>query len=138
MGAADTNPMGVVEMWDRALRAGDWEAARAALADDATYIALDDEGATCTGAEQIVGLMRSWKGTVPDVEVVEWETIGSRVLAHLKQPAWDDADVVPGPHGGGWPDPAARGPSDAGGGARRDGRHRAVEATALRHPRPLP
>jgi hypothetical protein len=35
--------------------------------------------------------MRSWKGTVPDVEVVEWETIGSRVLAHLRQPAWDDA-----------------------------------------------
>jgi hypothetical protein len=31
------------------------------------------------------------RGTVPDVEVVEWETIGSRVLAHLKQPAWDDA-----------------------------------------------
>jgi hypothetical protein len=91
MGAADTNPMGVVEIWDRALRAGDWEAARAALADDATYTALDDEGATCTGAEEIVGLMRSWKGTVPDVEVVEWETIGSSVLAHLRQPAWDDA-----------------------------------------------
>ena len=91
MGAADTNPMGVVEIWDRALRAGDWEAARAALADDAMYTTLDDEGATCTGAEQIVGLMRSWKGTVPDVEVVEWETIGSRVLAHLRQPAWDDA-----------------------------------------------
>ena len=91
MGAADTDPMGVVEMWDRALRAGDWDTARAALADGATYTALDDEGATCTGAEQIVGLMRSWKGTVPDVEVVEWETIGSRVLAHLRQPAWDDA-----------------------------------------------
>jgi hypothetical protein len=91
MGAADTNPMSVVEIWDRALRAGDWEAARAALADDAAYTALDDEGATCTGAQQIVGLMRSWKGTVPDVEVVEWETIGSSVLAHLRQPAWDDA-----------------------------------------------
>jgi len=91
MGAADTDPRGVVEVWDRALRAGDWDTARAALADDATYTALDDEGATCTGAEQIVGLMRSWKGTVPDVEVVEWETIGSRVLAHLRQPAWDDA-----------------------------------------------
>jgi hypothetical protein len=91
MGAADTDPMGVVEVWDRALRAGNWDTARAALADDATYTALDDEGATCRGAEQIVGLMRSWKGTVPDVEVVEWETIGSRVLAHLRQPAWDDA-----------------------------------------------
>ena len=91
MGAADTDPMGVVEVWDRALRAGNWDTARAALADDATYTALDDEGATCRGAEQIVGLMRSWKGTVPDVEVVDWETIGSRVLAHLRQPAWDDA-----------------------------------------------
>ena len=91
MGTADMDPMAVVEVWDRALRAGDWEAARAALADDATYVALDDEGATCTDAEQIVGLMRSWKGTVPDVEVDEWETIGSSVLAHLRQPAWDDA-----------------------------------------------
>ena len=91
MGAADTNPMAVVEVWDRVLRAGDWDTARAGLADDATYTVLDDEGATCTSAEQIVGLMRSWKGTVPDVEVVEWETIGSSVLAHLRQPAWDDA-----------------------------------------------
>jgi hypothetical protein len=91
MGAADTNPMAVVEGWDRALRAGDWDTARVALTDDAIYTALDDEDATCTGAEQIVGLMRSWKGTVPDVEVLEWETIGSSVLAHLRQPAWDDA-----------------------------------------------
>ena len=91
MGAARTDPMTVVEAWDRALRAGDWDTARAALADDATYTALDDEGATCTGAEQVVGLMRSWKGTVPDVEVLGWETIGSSVLAHLRQPAWDDA-----------------------------------------------
>jgi len=92
MGAAEADPMAVVQTWDRALRAGDWEAARAALAYDATYIALNDEGATCTAAEQIVGLMRSWKGKVPDVEVVEWETIGSSVLAHLRQPAWDDAE----------------------------------------------
>jgi hypothetical protein len=91
MGAADTNPMAVVEVWDRALRAGDWDTARTALSDDATYVALNDEDTTCTNAEEIVGLMRSWKGKVPDVEVVEWETIGSRVLAHLRQPAWDDA-----------------------------------------------
>ena len=31
------------------------------------------------------------EGQGPDLEVVEWETIGSRVLAHLMQPAWDDA-----------------------------------------------
>jgi hypothetical protein len=91
MGAAETEPMAVVEVWDRALRAGDWDTARAALADDATYVALNDESATCTDAEQIVGLMRSWKGKLPDVEVVEWETISSSVLAHLRQPAWDDA-----------------------------------------------
>ena len=91
MGVADTDPMAVVEVWDRALRAGDWDTARAALADEATYVALNDEDTTCTDAEQIVGLMHSWKGKVPDVEVVEWETIGSRVLAHLMQPAWDDA-----------------------------------------------
>jgi hypothetical protein len=91
MGAADTNPMAVVEVWDRALRAGDWDTARTALADDATYVTLNDEDTTCTNAEEIVGLMRSWKGKVPDVEVIEWETIGSRVLAHLRQPAWDDA-----------------------------------------------
>ena len=91
MGVADTDPMAMVEVWDRALRAGDWDTARAALADEATYVALNDEDTTCTDAEQIVGLMRSWKGKVPDVEVVEWETIGSRVLAHLMQPAWDDA-----------------------------------------------
>ena len=91
MGVADTDPMAVVEVWDRALRAGDWDTARAALADEATYVALNDEDTTCTDAEQIVGLMRSWKGKVPDVEVVEWETIGSSVLAHLMRPAWDDA-----------------------------------------------
>jgi hypothetical protein len=91
MGVAGTDPMAVVEVWDRALRTCDWGAARAALADDATYDALNDEDTSCTNAEQIVGLMRSWKGTVPDVEVVEWETMGSSVLAHLRQPAWDDA-----------------------------------------------
>jgi hypothetical protein len=91
MGVADTDPMAAVEVWDRALRASDWDTARAALADDATYVTLNDERATCTDAEEIVGLMRSWKGKVPDVEVVEWDTIGSGVLAHLRQPAWDDA-----------------------------------------------
>jgi hypothetical protein len=35
--------------------------------------------------------MRSWKGKLPDVEVDAWETIGSGVLAQLRQPAWEDA-----------------------------------------------
>jgi hypothetical protein len=84
--------MEVVETWDTSLRAGDWERARASLADDATYVALgvdDEEGISCTSADEIVGLMRSWKGRLPDVEVVEWEEIGDRVLAHLRQPASD-------------------------------------------------
>ena len=91
MSTAD--PLRVVEAWDRSLRSGDWERARAALADDATYELPDDEAASCTNADQIVALMRSWKGKLPDVEVVAWEPIGSSVLARLRQPAWgDDAD----------------------------------------------
>jgi hypothetical protein len=84
--------MVVVESWDRALRAGDWDAARSALADDATYAAMDDDLLTCRSADQIVALMRSWKGKLPDVEVIEWEPRGSSVLARLRQPAWDDAE----------------------------------------------
>jgi len=91
MERAGTDAMSVVEAWDASLRSGDWEAARATLADDATYELQGDEPISCTNADQIVSLMRSWKGTVPDVEVVEWETMGSSVLAHLRQPAWDDA-----------------------------------------------
>ncbi len=85
--------MAVVQAWDSALRAGDWEAARATLADDAAYEIPGDDPVSCTNADQVVALMRSWKGKLPDVEVVEWETIGSRVLAQLRQPAWgEDAD----------------------------------------------
>ena len=86
--------MSVVESWDRSLRAADWEAARSVLADDATYVTQSDEGTvTCTNADQIVALMRSWKGKLPDVEVVDWGPVGSSVVARLRQPAWgDDAD----------------------------------------------
>ena len=86
--------MSVVETWDRSLRAPDWELARSVLADDATYVAQSEEGTvTCSNADEIVTLMRSWKGALPDVEVVEWEPVGSSVLARLQQPAWgDDAD----------------------------------------------
>jgi len=90
----DADPMSVVETWDRSLRAPDWELARSVLADDATYVAQSEEGTvTCSNADEIVTLMRSWKGALPDVEVVEWEPVGSSVLARLQQPAWgDDAD----------------------------------------------
>ena len=90
---AATDAMSVVEAWDASLRAGDWNAARATLADDATYEVPGDEPIQCTNADQIVALMRSWKGKLPDVEVVAWEPIGSNVLARLRQPAWgEDAD----------------------------------------------
>jgi SnoaL-like domain len=87
--------MSVVEAWDRSLRASDWEAARTLLADDATYLGSEDLEAdfNCQNADQIVDLMRSWKGQLPDVEVVEWETVGHSVVARLRQPAWgEDAD----------------------------------------------
>ena len=86
--------MAVVETWDRSLRAADWERARSVLANDATYLTESEDGAlSCTNADQVVALMRSWKGKLPDVEVVEWEPVGSSVLARLRQPAWgEDAD----------------------------------------------
>jgi hypothetical protein len=88
--------MEVVEGWDRSLRDADWESARAALAHDATYTAPSPSGdaeIACANADEIVDLMRSWKGKLPDVEVVEWEVLGDRVVARLRQPAWgDDAD----------------------------------------------
>jgi hypothetical protein len=85
--------MSVVETWDRSLRLADWEAARSVLADDATYLIPEDETLSCRKADEIVAFMRSWKGKLPDVEVVEWEPMGSSVLARLRQPAWgDDSD----------------------------------------------
>ena len=91
--------MGVLDVvlaWDAALRAGDWVTARATLADDATYWGPPgrDEGTpTCSSADEIVALMRSWKGKVPDVEVVRFDDRGDHVLAHLRQPAFGpDAD----------------------------------------------
>lgn len=77
---------------DRSLRTGDWGTARSSLADDATYRGAEDPDAefNCDNADQIVELMRAWKGKLPDVEVVEWETVGDSVLARLRQPAWGE------------------------------------------------
>jgi hypothetical protein len=87
------DPLNVVGRWDRSLRTADWEEARAMLADDASYEAAGDEATSCRNADQIVAFMRTWKGKLPDVEVVVWEPIGSSVLAQLRQPAWgEDAD----------------------------------------------
>jgi hypothetical protein len=87
--------MSVVEAWDRSLREGDWETARSLLADGVTYLGSEDLDADfkCQNADQIVDLLRSWKGKLPDVEVVEWETVDDSVVARLRQPAWgEDAD----------------------------------------------
>jgi hypothetical protein len=83
--------MQVVEIWDAALRAGDWNMARSVVADDGRYVTQD--GTACTTGDEIVELMRSFKGTLPDVEVVEWREVGDHVVARLRQPAWgDDTD----------------------------------------------
>src|SRR5262245_41262065 len=90
-------PMEVVEGWDAALRAGDWGAARALLTDDASYHtpeAADPEYTIdCETADEIVELMASFKGQMPDIEVVEWTEHGDHVVARLRQPEWGpDAD----------------------------------------------
>ncbi len=89
--------MATVKAWDTSLRACDWDAARALLADDAIYASVDEPDAPprtmCGGPDEIVGMMRGWKGKLPDVEVVAWEQLGDQVLAQLRQPAWgEDTD----------------------------------------------
>ncbi len=74
--------------WDTALREADWDRARSLLTEDATYTATDPPIA-CSDAEEIVDLMRSFKGVNPDVEVLGLEVVGSNVVAALRQPAWD-------------------------------------------------
>ena len=76
-----------VMTWDAALRRGDWDEARAQLADGATFAGPD--GPRSGSADEIVDLMRSFKGTVPDVELLQLDVRGDRALAHLRQPAWD-------------------------------------------------
>ena len=85
--------MRAVLRWDTALRAGDWTAARAALTDDATYSspAMPEEmRIDCATPDEIVHVMRSFKGEMPDIEVVKWEPHGDRIVARLRQPAWGD------------------------------------------------
>ena len=115
--------MGAVEAWDRALRDGDRQTARAMLAGDATYTAPgspEDGVISCTTPEQIVAPMRSWKGKLPVVQVVGWEPRGDHVVAHLRQPAFgDDARSVPGAERTGRADREPRGPSNQGFGTGR-------------------
>ncbi len=74
--------------WDTALRRSEWETARSLLIDDAVYIATDPP-INCTNADEIVDLMRSFKGVNPDVELLELEVIDDHAVASLRQPAWD-------------------------------------------------
>jgi hypothetical protein len=77
-----------VMAWDSALRASEWETARSLLTDDARYSASDPD-IDCATADEIVDLMRSFKGVNPDVEMLELEVIGDNAIASLRQPAWD-------------------------------------------------
>jgi hypothetical protein len=88
--------MDVVERWDRSLRIGDWDAARALLAEDATYTAPgapEGRAVDCATPDDIIALLRSFKAKLPDVEVVEWDPRDDCVIARLRQPAFgEDAD----------------------------------------------
>ena len=77
-----------VMAWDTALRYADWERARSLLVDDATYVASDPP-INCSSADEIIDLMRSFKGVNPDVELIDLDAIGDHAIANLRQPAWD-------------------------------------------------
>jgi hypothetical protein len=78
----------IVMAWDRALRDSEWETARSILTDDAVYTAADPP-IDCATADEIIDLMRSFKGVNPDVELLGLEVVGDHALASLRQPAWD-------------------------------------------------
>ena len=74
--------------WDTALRDAEWDRARALLTEDATYSAPEPP-IDCASADEIIDLMRSFKGVNPDVEMLDLEVVGHHALASLRQPAWD-------------------------------------------------
>jgi len=74
--------------WDKALRDSDWEKARSLLSDGATYVASNPP-INCSSADEIIDLMRSFKGVNPDVDLIDLEAIGDYAVASLRQPAWD-------------------------------------------------
>ena len=78
----------IVMAWDAALRNGNWEEARSRLADHATWTAFGDR--VCHDPDQIVDMLRSFKGVNPDVEMLHLEAIDrERAVAHLRQ-TWGD------------------------------------------------
>lgn len=83
------NAMEVARAWDGALREGDWAAARALLADEATYTAPgapEGQRSDCLTPDAIVAFLRDAKGKVPDAEVLNWTDKGHQVLAHVRLP----------------------------------------------------
>jgi hypothetical protein len=76
-----------VMAWDAALRRADWDEARTYLADDATW--GGPWGERCETPDAILELLRSWKGQVPDVELIDLEVVGDQAIAHLRQPAYN-------------------------------------------------
>jgi hypothetical protein len=84
--------MGTAKRWDAALRAIDWTTARELLTDGAEYhtpeAADPDYNIDCATPDEIVELMASFKGQMPDIEVVGWAEHGDHVLARLRQPEW--------------------------------------------------
>ena len=54
---------------------------------DATYYGAEIR---CETPEQIIDLLRSFKGVNPDVELSELEVVDERALARLYQPLWDE------------------------------------------------
>jgi hypothetical protein len=82
------DPRSTVMAWDAALRYADWEGARSLLSDNATYVATDPP-IDCATPDEIVDLMRSFKGVNPDVELLDLEVVGDSAIAALRQPAWD-------------------------------------------------
>jgi SnoaL-like domain len=82
------DPRSTVMAWDAALRYSDWERARSLLTADATYVATDPP-IDCATPDQIVDLMRSFKGVNPDVELLDLDVIGDHAVVSLRQPAWD-------------------------------------------------
>jgi hypothetical protein len=77
-----------VMAWDTALRDAKWDRARTLLTEDATYVATDPP-IDCASPDEIIDLMRSFKGVNPDVEMLDLEVVGDHALASLRQPAWD-------------------------------------------------
>ena len=78
-----------VMTWDESLRSGDWELARSMLSDEACWFGPDRD-LTCDCPEEIIDLLRSYKGVNSDVAMLGLEILGNQAVAHLRQPDWGE------------------------------------------------